>query len=356
MNPPLKVLELASVLAGPSVGMFLAELGAEVLKIEPPQGDVTRSWRLPKENSPQGQSAYYAAINWGKKVLNLDLKTAEARAQIYELIPQMDIVLCNFKPQSAQTLGLDYAQVQKLNPRLIYAELSGFGSHDPRPAFDVVIQAEAGFMYLNGESQGPPLKMPVALMDVLAAHQLRSGILYALWQRERHGRGGLVRVSLLESGLAALVNQATNWLVAGQLPEAQGSLHPNIAPYGEVFYTAEHWPLVLAIGNDKQFQTLCQLLGRTDLGQDPRFENNSLRLQHRSQLQTELKAAFALCQGSELLIACEKHQVPLGRIRNMAQVMELEQAQKMLLFERDASGFETQRLASKAFDYQAFLD
>ena len=219
---PLRVLELAGVLAGPSVGLFFAELGAKVYKVEAPKGgDVTRHWRLPQEADAQSQpeSAYYASVNWNKEVLWLDFKQAEDRAKIYALMPEIDVVLANYKAGSAQRLGMDFETLRQYQPKLIYAQLSGFGAEDEhRVAFDVVLQAESGFMHMNGQADSPPTKMPVALIDVLAAHQLKQAVLLGLWQREIDGQAHYFEVSLLRSALAALANQASNYLMLGHVP------------------------------------------------------------------------------------------------------------------------------------------
>ena len=187
----LTVVELASVLAGPAVGLFFAELGARVIKIENPvtKGDVTRAWKAPTEDKQKSDSAYYHSVNAGKEVHFLNLKTEEDRQQAYHLIEQADVVIVNYRVGAAQKLGMDYEYLNQLNPRLIYAELTGFGANDRRPAFDVVLQAETGFLYLTGEPDRPPVRMPVALIDILAAHQLKEGILVALLQRAQTGKG-----------------------------------------------------------------------------------------------------------------------------------------------------------------------
>ena len=244
----LKVVELASVLAGPAVGLFFAELGAEVIKIENAAtgGDVTRRWKAPTEAAEKTDSAYYQSINFGKQTLFVDLKEEEGREQVEALIRAADIVIVNYRPGAAKKLGMNYESLKSLNPKIIYAELTGFGADDSRLAFDVVLQAESGFLYLTGEPDRPPVKMPVALIDILAAHQLKEGILLALLQRSQTGQGSKVSTSLYAAALASLANQATNWLIASFAPQRLGSQHPNIAPYGDLFRTADGQELVLA--------------------------------------------------------------------------------------------------------------
>lgn len=346
----LKVVELASVLAGPAVGMFFAELGAEVIKIENARagGDVTRSWRLPTE-SPHGLSAYYCSVNYHKEVRMLDLQTPEAREELYALLAQADVALSNFKPSSARKLGMDYDSLRRLNPRLIYGQITAFGEGEDLPAFDIVLQAEAGFLYMSGEAGGAPSRMPVALIDLLAAHQLKEGILLALLQRERTGQGTLVTASLLESAIASLANQASNWLMAGHLPERMGCMHPNIAPYGDIFYAQDGKPLVLAIGNDQQFARLCQCLGLEQLPVDPRFASNPERVRHREALRQALAPPFQSYSREEWMQRFAQYGVPAGSIRNMQEVFERPQAQEMIL-EEVIDGQLTKRVRTVAFE------
>ena len=221
----IRVLELASILAGPITGQFLAELGAEVVKIENPAttGDPTRAWRLAGEDTDSSVSAYFSCANWGKRSLALDVADPAGREVIHRLAGTSDIVIASYKPGDDVKLGLDPATLLELEPSLIYGQISAYGRDDPRPGFDAIIQAESGFTFLNGEPDGPPTKMPVALVDLLAAHQLKEGILVALLQRERTGTGRHVHVSLLDAAIASLANQASNYLVAGVVPQRMGS-------------------------------------------------------------------------------------------------------------------------------------
>ena len=259
----LKVLELANVLAGPSVGQFFAELGAQVIKVENVKtgGDVTRTWKSVGEQTDD-RSAYFCSVNWGKKSIALDLTMEEGRRVIQKLAARSDILIASYKPGDAEKLGVSFQQLQAANPKLIYGAISGYGSKNDRVGYDAVLQAETGFMDLNGDKSGPPIKMPVALIDVLAGHQLKEGLLVALFNRERTGKGGLVEVSLIETAISSLVNQASNYLVGNRLPARQGSAHPNIAPYGETFETADGKLVLLAIGNDKQFMDLPETRAR----------------------------------------------------------------------------------------------
>jgi crotonobetainyl-CoA:carnitine CoA-transferase CaiB-like acyl-CoA transferase len=349
----VKVLELASVLAGPSVGLFFAELGAQVIKVENPNtgGDVTRSWRLLGENPQAAVSAYYCAANWGKQVLFADLQNPNDRQAIYAHVADADIVIVNFKQGDDLKLGMDYATLSALNPRLIYAEITAFGN-DPsqasRTAYDVVLQAESGFMYMNGEADRPPVKMPVALIDLLAAHQLKEGILLALWQRSVQGKGCRVSVSLFDAAVASLANQATNWLMAGHVPQRIGTQHPNIAPYGDMFSCADGKWLVLAVGSDRQFEQLCKALQQPDLAHDPRFAQNRQRVATRAALNDILQPLFAQYERETILNLLHSHQVPAGAIRTLPEVFEMPAAQALILSETIAD-MPTQRVKTAVF-------
>jgi crotonobetainyl-CoA:carnitine CoA-transferase CaiB-like acyl-CoA transferase len=328
----LVVLELASVLAGPSVGQFFAELGATVLKVENPAtgGDVTRRWKLPSEDAGADRSAYFAAANWGKQSLALDLTAPDGRAVLHDLARQADVVVASYKPGDAERLGADAGTLGALNPRLIYAHVVGYPD-SPRAGYDAVVQAESGFTAMNGEAGGPPVKMPVALIDVLAAHQLKEAVLIRLLERERTGRGGTATVSLLQSGVAALVNQATNWLTAGHVPQRMGSEHPNIAPYGTVFLTADGRSVVLAVGTDRQFAALCDVLGLGEIGASPRFATNQQRVRHRAFLNHLLGERVATFERDALLDALAERNVPAGAVNDLPAVFAQPAAEDMVV-------------------------
>jgi crotonobetainyl-CoA:carnitine CoA-transferase CaiB-like acyl-CoA transferase len=336
----LKVIELASVLAGPAVGMFFAELGAEVLKIENKKtgGDVTRSWKLPSESPTALDSAYFQSVNYGKTHYFLDLQLNTDKEKVLHLIKNADIVVANFKKSSAIALGMDAETLRALNPALIYASIHGFEEDDDLPAFDVVLQAETGFMYMSGERGRTPVKMPVALIDLLAAHQLKVGILTALLERTRTGKGSTVTVSLYESAIASLANQATNWLMAGKIPQRIGSEHPNIAPYGDIVSLKNGTDIVLAVGTEKQWQLLCKVLDDNDLCDDVRFKNNVLRVQNRVEMMAILRAKMQDLDAATVLDLLKKNKVPAGAVLNMQQVFERPQAQKMILTDADGKG------------------
>ncbi len=344
-SPPLTglfVIELASVLAGPQVGQFLAELGAEVLKIEAPgdgstAGDVTRSWKAPGEAPDGATSAYFAAANWGKRGLRLDLTTAAGRAELRTLATRADIVITSYKPGDAEKLGADYATLRAANPGLLYAALTGYGPANPRAGYDAVLQAETGFAFLNAPldattgAVGLPQKMPVALIDLLAAHQLKEGLLVALYRRARTGQGALVEVSLAQAALASLANQATNWLVAGHNPQPLGSEHPNIAPYGTTYPTADGTTVLLAVGTDRQFAHLCDELGCPELAADARFATNPARVRHRAALNAALAPLLAAVPGEALLTRLHARHIPAGAVRDVAQALATPEAAPLLL-------------------------
>jgi crotonobetainyl-CoA:carnitine CoA-transferase CaiB-like acyl-CoA transferase len=331
--PPLAdlvVIELASVLAGPSVGMFFAEHGARVVKVEAPGGDVTRRWHLATEDPDDDRPAYFCAVNWGKASVGLDLRTPDGRAVLHRLVAEADVVVSSFRPGAAARLGADADTLRSVNPRLVVVEVDGYGADDPRAGYDAVVQAEAGFTFLNGPADGPPTKMPVALVDVLAAHQLKEAALVALLGRERTGEGAHVRVSLLGAAVASLANQAANWLTAGVSPQRMGSAHPNIAPYGTVYATAAGG-VVLAVGTDRQFGALAEALGRPEWADDARFATNAARVRHRDALDALLTDSLADRDRDALLEDLAARGVPAGAVRDVPTVFEHPEARRLVL-------------------------
>ncbi len=344
----LKIVELATVLAGPAVGMFFAELGAEVLKIESPAGDITRKWKLASE-ATEAQSAYFSSVNWGKQSIRLDLRQVSDRSIAEQHILNADIVIANFKQGSAEKLGMSYEQLRSLKPELIYGQISGYGSDDARTAYDVVLQAESGFMSMNGEPDSPPLKMPVALIDLLAAHQLKEGLLVALLKRFQTGTGSLVSVSLYDAAVASLANQATNWLMAGHVPVSMGSLHPNIAPYGETFACKDGQYIVLAIGSDKHFAKMCAIMDLESLASHTDFASNDARIANRKSLAELLSQRFLQQDRHVWTSLFDRHEIPAGSVKNLQQVFEVPMAQKLLLEEQLESGQQTRRVKTAVF-------
>lgn len=331
----LKVIELASVLAGPDVGMFFAELGAKVIKIENKVngGDVTRKWKLPNENNQSSISAYFSSVNYNKEYRFLNLKDIADKQEVLNLIKTSDIVIANFKPGDDIKLGMDFESLKEINPKLIYGEINGYGKESKRAAYDVVLQAETGYMSMNGSSSSGPIKMPIALIDVLAAHQLKEGLLLALLNKTTSGKGALVEVSLYDTALASLKNQATNWLMNNFIPQRIGSLHPNIAPYGETFETKDNRFLVLAIGNDKHFKKLLSIIGANHLTNDNRFNTNQLRVTNRDALDKELQPIFKANNADHLMHQFLSENIPVGIVNNIKEVFENENAKKLILTE-----------------------
>jgi len=350
----LTVLELSSVLAGPAVGMFFAELGARVIKLENVKtgGDVTRSWKMSGEDPNSKTSAYYHSVNWNKEVHQLDLTEENVRNKVHEWVKETDIVIANFKHGSAQKLGMDYETLKNINPTLIYGSISAYGKQDPRPGFDVSMQAETGWVYMNGDENGPPTKMPVALIDILAAHQLKEGLLIALINRLKTGgkKGSEVHVSLFNSSIASLANQASNWLNLGILPQRIGSKHPNIAPYGDILTTRDGQQMMLTTGTQKQFEILCDTLELRELVNSPKFRTNANRLKNRTELVEMLQKQVELLSLAELTTKNPNLNALMVPIQNMEQVFQYPMAQKMLLYQKESGGSESKRVATVAFE------
>ncbi len=349
MFKDLVVVELATVLAGPAVGMFFAEQGATVIKIENLKsgGDVTRSWRLGSEDKSKKTSAYFSSVNYNKHYKDLDLKNLSDYEKVIEIIKSADVVISNFKHKSAQKFKVDYESIKYLNPNVIYAQLDGFANSN-RVAYDVVLQAETGFMFMNGQIDSPPTKMPVALIDVLAAHQLKEGILVALINKFKTGKGALVSCSLEEAALTSLVNQATNFLMNNFVPQRIGSLHPNIAPYGDIVQTKDGKSLVLAAGSQPQFQQLCEVIGAPEILNNPLFSSNKLRVEHRVKLTNALQNIFKEYNFEEIYNRLLEANVPVGQIKDLKAVFETNTAQNLILKE-DIEGEKTQRLKTVAY-------
>ncbi len=347
----LIVVELASVLAGPAVGMFFAELGARVIKIENKRtkGDVTRSWKLPKEDTSQALSAYYHSVNWNKESILLDLLIPADQQQALQWIKQADIVISNYKAGSAAKVGMSYEQLKEINPSLIYAAVSAYGDDNPAPGFDAMIQAETGWIFMNGEKDGNPVKMPVALMDILAAHQLKEGILLALLKRQQTGLGSKISVSLFDTGVASLANQASNWLNESVLPQRKGSQHPNIAPYGDIFHTKDQKAIILGTGTQKQFENLCDCLELSALKTDPKFTTNALRLSNRASLNSFLAQAFLQIPYDILLKRCHSLQVTIAPINNLQELFSMQEAQDLVLTETLPDGTISKRVKTTIF-------
>ena len=316
----LKVVELARVLAGPWAGQTLADLGAEVIKIESPEGDDTRQWGPPFiERDGEANAAYYHSTNRGKASLTVDLKTDAQRVR--DLVADADILIENFKVGGLKKYGLDYGSLSQLNPALIYCSITGFGQTGPyahRAGYDFVIQGMSGLMSITGEPDGQPQKSGVAITDLFTGLYSVIGILAALHQRGRTGKGQHVDLSLLDVATAITANQALNYLSTGQSPGRMGNAHPNLAPY-QVFDCADGH-LIIATGNGAQFRRLCDLLDLPDMAKDRRFETNADRLANRKAMIDGLSAKTRQRSRDDLLAACEAEGVPAGPINRMEDV------------------------------------
>jgi crotonobetainyl-CoA:carnitine CoA-transferase CaiB-like acyl-CoA transferase len=312
------VADLSRVLAGPLCTMTLGDLGADVIKVERPDcGDDTRAWGPPFV--AEG-ATYYLGLNRNKRSVTLDLKDAGDLALARELCARADIVVESFRPGTSDRLGLGYGDVAGSNPGVVYCSISAFGSGERAatlPGYDLLLQAMSGLMSVTGEPGGRPLKVGAALIDMICGLYATTGILAALHARERDGRGQHVEVSLMDSALAALLNQASAHLNAGTVPGRMGNRHPSIAPY-ETFAAADG-DFAVAVGNDAIFGRLCEVVGRAELASDERYATNAARLAHRDELAAELEAAFAAAPAADWVLALADAGVPAGPINDVAQ-------------------------------------
>lgn len=348
----LTIIDCSSVLAGPSVGTFFAELGAKVIKIEHPKhADVTRTWKLPSEKENDTVSAYFSSVNYGKEYLSLDLKNEKDYTTFIELISTADILLSNFKKGDDVKLKLTDTLLRSANPKLIHGKINGFGTESDRVAYDLILQAETGFMSMNGTPESGPVKMPVALIDVLAAHHLKEGLLIALLERQQSPIGKTVSVSLYDAAVCSLANQASNYLMEQQTAQRIGSLHPNIAPYGELFSTKDQQLITFAIGNDIHFQKVCAFLGLSELTTDKRFEDNPSRVKNRTVLATLLQEKIEQFPAETLLGEMNKQFVPVGKITPINEVFEQNNAQQLVRKEI-IQGKETLRVSQIGFKWE----
>ena len=313
----VRVADLSRVLAGPYCTMVLADLGADVVKVERPQGgDETRAWGPPFAG---GEAAYYLSVNRGKRSCAVDLSQPEGRQLALDLCAGADAVVENFKLGGAERLGVGYEQVRERNPRVVYCSISGFGSvREPkgRPGYDFIAQAETGLMSITGPEEGPPFKVGVALVDVLAGLHAAAAILAALYR----GESARIEVPLLDSGLAGLVNVAQNAVVTGREPERHGNAHPNIVPYQD-FETASG-RIAIAAGNDGLFRALCAAIGRDDLPADERFASNAARVEHRRELIPELQERLRERPADEWVKRLDAAGVPVGKVRSVPEALE----------------------------------
>lgn len=324
--PPLsglKVLELARVLAGPWAGQLLADLGAEVIKVESPEGDDTRQWGPPFVDNPDGShdAAYFHATNRGKRSIAVDFRTEDGRRIVRDLAADSDVLIENFKVGGLKRHGLDYASLRAEFPRLIYCSISGFGQDGPyahRPGYDFIIQGMGGIMDLTGAPDGEPQKSGVAFADIFTGLYAVVAIEAALIARARTGEGQHIDLALLDTQVGVLANQAMNYLVSGKAPCRLGNAHPNIVPYQSFPVTDGH--IIIAVGNDGQFRHLCAVLGARDLADDPRFATNRARVEHRAALVPLIAERTRAFTRADLLAALEAAGVPAGPINTVADV------------------------------------
>ncbi len=333
----LRVLDLSRVLAGPWASQLLADLGADVVKVERPRaGDDTRAWGPPwlsdAEGEPTSESAYYLSANRNKRSVTIDMAQAEGQALIRQLASQADIVLENFKVGGLVRYGLDYASLCAINPRLIYCSITGFGQTGPyaaRAGYDFLIQGMGGLMSLTGRPDGSPgegpVKVGVALTDIMTGLYSAVAVLAAVAHRDRSGRGQHIDLALLDVQIAALANQAANYLIGGDVPPRMGNAHPNIVPYQD-FPTADGY-MIIAVGNDSQFANLCEALDRPQWARDARFRTNPQRVKHRDELVEALRGVTLTRTTAQWVSMLEARGVPCGPINRMDQVFADPQVQ-----------------------------
>ncbi|GLV47941.1 CoA transferase [Thermus sp. LT1-2-5] len=318
----VRVLDLSRVLAGPLCTMILADLGAEVIKVEPPWGDETRSWGPP---FAEGESAYFLSVNRGKKSVALDLKQGEGQEAVRRLARRADVLVENFKTGDLARYGLDYESLKALNPRLVYLSLTGFGHTGPRakePGYDAALQGYTGIMSVTGEPQGPPMKVGVAWIDVMTGMMGAVAVLAALWERERSGLGQHIDLSLFDVGLFALANLGESYLLTGRPPGRLGNAHAQIVPYGA--FPAEDGWLVLAVGNDEQFQRLCQVLGLPQLA--ARFPTNPSRVEEREEVERAIAQRLRTRPRAYWLEQLRAAGVPAAPVNDLAEAFQDPQA------------------------------
>jgi crotonobetainyl-CoA:carnitine CoA-transferase CaiB-like acyl-CoA transferase len=318
----VRVADFSRVLAGPYATMLLGDLGADVIKIERPHvGDDTRAWGPPY--AANGQSTYFQSVNRNKVSTVIDLSTADGKDEAWQIIAESDVVIENFRPGTMSSLGLGYDEVSRRFPRIVYCSITGFGSGAGAdlPGYDLLVQAMGGLMSVTGPQAGEPTKAGVALVDVITGLHATVGILAALRHRDATGEGQYVEVSLMTSLLSALVNQTSSVVGAGVIPGIMGNAHPSIAPYA-VFAAADR-PLVLAVGNDRQFAALMEVLGRPELSRDERFATNPARVAHRGELTSEIESLLATANADDWQELLTRAGVPCGPINDIAQAIEL---------------------------------
>ncbi len=334
-NGPLKgvkVLDLSRILAGPTCTQLLGDLGASVIKIENPStgGDDTRQWGPPYVEDEAGNrsdlSAYFMSANRNKKSVAIDIATPEGQAEIKRLASHADILIENFKPGGLAKYGLDYNSLSQDLPGLVYCSISGYGQTGPnssKPGYDLMAQGYGGIMSLTGDPEGAPMKVGVGIADVMCGMYATVGILAALRHRDLTGEGQQIDLALVDAQISWLINEGTNYLTSGQVPQRRGNGHPNIVPY-EVYETADGH-VILAVGNDSQFRRFCAFIGHADLADDARFATNPARLEHRDALNTILRPAMKQRPTTTVISELEALKVPVGPVQTVDQVFDTDQ-------------------------------
>lgn len=316
----IRVIDLTRVLGGPYCTQMLGDHGAEVIKVEPPQGDETRGWGPPF----QGDAAsYFIGVNRNKRGVALDLSRPEGRTVLFRLLESADVLIENFKTGTLERWGMGYEAVLKQRfPRLIHCRVSGFGADGPLggyPGYDAVVQGMAGLMSLNGEPEGAPVRVGVPVVDLATGMNASIAILLALQERQRSGRGQFVEVTLFDSAVALLHPYTANWFLSGKPPARTGNQHPNVSPYDQ--YRTKTKRIFVAVGNDRQFQRFCAEIGRPELVSDPRFRTNADRVTNRAQLREELEAGLAEIDGEQLAMSLLEKGVPAGPVLDVPDVV-----------------------------------
>lgn len=327
------VLDLTRILAGPTSTQLMGDLGATVIKIENPKtgGDDTRRWGPPYVETTDGESdlsAYYLAANRNKFSVAADLSTEEGQDLIKQIAAKAQIVIENYKPGGLKKYGLDFEALSQINPALVYCSISGFGQTGPnssRPGYDLMAQGFGGIMSITGEPEGAPMKVGVGIADVMCGMYATVGMLAALRHAEATGEGQQIDLALVDTQMAWLINEGTNYLTSGKVPIRRGNGHPNIVPY-DVFKTQDGH-IILAVGNDTQFQAFCRAMGRADLGEDSRFVTNSLRIEHRDALTHAISEIFQTESAEAILEKLHAVGVPCGPIHSIDQALRSPQAE-----------------------------
>jgi len=327
----IQVLDLTRILAGPYCSMILGDLGAEVIKIEAPGGsDDTRNWGPPFQD---GVSAYYICANRNKKSLTVDLKSEKGQEIIKKLVAESDVVIHNFKTGTMERLGLDYSSLQKINPQIVFCSITGFGETGPYsdlPGYDFIIQAMSGLMSITGDENSGPQKLGIAITDVLTGLYACIGIQGALLERAHSGEGQKLDLSLYDSAVSSLINIGSNHLMSGKVPERLGNHHANIVPY-QTFITKDG-EMVIAVGNDQQFENLCHLIGHPELAKHPNYRTNPDRVQNRKQLIPKLQKAFLEEPTNVWKERCHNAGIPFGPIQTIDKLPKDSQLQARDMF------------------------